>query len=86
MKLSYRLDYTDDEPGGERGYEVLRNRRVIGNVSSDMAPHPTIEGGTPVKAWIAKLWDGRRGEGLTRPAAVADALAKPVPQGVMPCD
>lgn len=79
--LKYRLDYSDEEPGGERIYVVMTGRNhELGSVGSDMAPHPTIEGGTPVRAWWAKLLDGRTGFGLTRPAAMADAMAQPEPQ------
>lgn len=79
MKLTFKLDYTDDMPGGDRGYEVLRRGFYIGTVESDWAPHPTIEGGTPVRCWSFRHKDGRHGEGPSRIKAVEAALALPVP-------
>lgn len=75
MKLSFKLCYTDEEPGGDRQYEVVRFGRIIGTVSNDWAPHPTIIGGTPVRWWYFTSVDGRRGDGKSRAAAVEAAIA-----------
>jgi hypothetical protein len=79
MKLTYRLDYSDDTPDGDRGYEVLRRGYVIGYVEKDWVPNP-IEGGDPVRSWSFTHVDGRRADGPSRPKAVEAALALP-PRG-----
>lgn len=76
MKLTYRLDYSDEMPGGDRSYEVHRFGRIIGLVANDWAPSAT-EGGTPVRCWYFESNNGRKGSGRTRQAAVEAAMATP---------
>jgi hypothetical protein len=72
---TFRLDYTDEMPGGDRSYEVHRFGRIIGLVSNDWASSAT-EGGTPVRWWYFESNDGRKGSAKTRQAAVEAAMAK----------
>jgi predicted RNA-binding protein with PUA domain len=83
MKFTYKLDYSNDEPGGDRGYEVIRRGFFIGYVEKDWRPNATPNG-TPVRCWTFKHTDGRWADGKTRAQAVEAALALPVPEKAAP--
>jgi hypothetical protein len=77
--FKFTLDYSDEEPGGERGYEVTRYGRFIGTVGTEWLPSHEI-GGVPVRGWLFRHVDGRWADGRSRQGAIDAALALPVPE------
>lgn len=73
--FKFELISSDEEPGGDREYEVTRHGYVIGIVGTEWLPSREI-GGTPVRGWHFRHNDGRWADGRTRQGAIDAALAK----------